>query len=280
MFEVITDSTEVAHVYTRVFKDLEDLTLVDIQYKEKLTQRRIDHIGLDKALQIVTSDRVFVLYGFDSQERLMSDPRFVALMGYKNVGYIRAPFRIQEVREMYQQLKDGTKPEDRLAQELFRVEMVDRGVATLKHDHKYAMTNPERMEGWLAKAHGLGFEGTDDEVVSAVFAWERKTAGQFVGQFFEGVFVDVYGTLLKADETLNEAVKEKVIELAAGKSITIWTDSDLRIIATKLRSLGLGWKLVSKFDFQWAEVEIAIDDLPQAEFEQQFGVKVRQYHQV
>jgi|GEM_PF-5488110 len=73
----------------------------------------------------------------------------------------------------------------------------------------------------------------------------------------------------------NKEVKKQTEELAGLRPITAWTDGDLQIITPKLRRLGIGWKIISKFEMAGAEVEKVIDNLSLEEFIKLYRIKVR-----
>jgi hypothetical protein len=282
--EVIDDDVATAEAFKRALGEkMPDAIMVDVSYIEQVGQRRIDYRGLDVALQKAKTGAIVILYGFDNplDSRLARDIRFIGLIGMRNVAYVQVPqTRLPQIVEIYEQIKSSTKVADPMAVQMMRLELTDRAVASLKHDWKYAEANPDRRVTWFDRARDAGFSGEEDEIVEAVFGWQRQTSGLFDGQFFPGVFVDVMGTLINPDGTLTESVKQMVETLAINRPVTVWTDSELAEITPKLRALGINWKIISKFEMAGAEVEEVIDDLPTGEFSRLYGIKFRNYHQV
>lgn len=280
MIEIV-DEEIVASTLTGTYGEkLPDAILINVHYISSPQGRRSANHGLDVALERAHEGRPIVLYGFQTKADMMNDPRFVALMGRKNVAYVRSPLTPDEVISAYAELQRSGKTDDELAQDLLRLEEVDRGVARLRHDLGRAEENPTAMTAWLELARNLGFTGTQDEIVSTVHGWQPQNSGLFEGRFFEGVFVDVQGTLLASDGTLNGEVVKQTEELAAGRPITVWTDADLKAIVPQLRKLGIEWKIISKFEMAGAEVDEVIDDLTPEEFEQQYRIQFRRYHKI
>lgn len=134
---------------------------------------------------------------------------------------------------------------------------------------------------WFDRARTLGFSGSEEEIVTAVTAWSRQTSGMHAGNSFPGLFIDVQGTLLAEDNTLNQDVVTLAEQaVARGEAVTVWTDGDLALLAPLLRGLGVTYDIVSKFDFHGAEVAAAVDDLSYEEFQKRYGISVVHFSQI
>lgn len=284
LVEVIDDNASMIHAFGRALgEQFDNLVVVNAcVIPDGKDGHRTDYKGLDIAFKQAQQGKSVILYGFESENAMMRHTKFMELMGMKNVGYIRAPFLLEDLRKICAYITSGTKIEDVVAQALGAEDRKERLMSRLVHDEKYIDGRGQQYkETWFELARGIGFGGTDEEVRTSVLNWKRQTKGRFAGQYFPGVFIDIYGTLLNTDGSLNQVVKDKVeADLADKYPITLWTDSDLKETAKILTQLGVSWKLVSKFDFAGAEVEIAFDDLSPLEFEQQYQIKVRKFFQV
>ena len=149
----------------------------------------------------------------------------------------------------------------------------------LRHD----LHHPERRAEVIARGRTeAGLEGADDEVAEIIRSYVAPDSkGRFAGQFLSGIFCDVEGTLLRDDDTVNQAVLANLERLEGeGREITLWTGGDLKKVRPRLHDVGIFYTLVSKHDFRGAEVEVAIDDLSQADFEQEYGITAKQYLQM
>ncbi len=234
--------------------------------------------GIDQVKRYADDPKLFVvLMSFLNAEAIAErGPEFAGLLSYANVAFARLP-DVGEAVRVYRELKSGSKKEDALGKRLFEIENIDRTVSILRHDLHYAEENAKKMQSWLTQAREAGFSGSPQEIVAAVRNWKRATAGKCEGQYFGGLFVDFQGTLVK-DGVVQKAVLEKVRRLAAGRSITVITDSDLQEVRKTLAGLGL--PVASKFDLKGAELETVVDDLSQKEFRATYGIVPRQFIRV
>ena len=90
-----------------------------------------------------------------------------------------------------------------------------------------------------------------------------------------GVFCDIQGTLLDYGA---EKINEEVLEMLEGyekegKAINLWTGGDVEEFRTKIRKLGIKYRVLSKYDFENRTVEIAIDDQPEKKILKDYGIK-------
>ncbi len=280
MIEVI-DDTVVGPVIKKIFQDdMPDAIFILTAYKANQTDKRASLHGLDVALERAATGRPIILYGLESEKHLVQDSRFVAAVGKKNVRYIKEPFCREDVHVLYASIKKENKTEDTLAFEILAIQKLEQAISVLRHELGHVQHDSKKMLVWLSKARELGFKGNKTTVIRAVNDWKRSTKGVFNGKYFPGVFIDVQGTLLNSDGTLNQAILTKARKWAVNRPITIWTDGDLQDLTPCLRALGIEWKIVSKFDFAGAEVEEVIDDFTAKEFLATYNIVARQYTQV
>lgn len=243
--------------------------------------------GVDVAYDRAQKGEKVVLYCYFREEAMAPQlkdsarlARFTALMNMPNARYMEAPFTLDTfkatVSDMYDSASIGN-PAVVAAQENT---IFERSMSILRHDLKYVLDGSNRFPDWYDRARALGFSGTDGQIVSAVQSWHRTTAGMLAGQSFDGLFVDVQGTIIREDGTLNTEVMKMIEEAQGSGPVTVWTDGDLKKITEQLRALGVTLPVVSKFDFNGATVERAIDDKSQDEFVSLYGVTARSFLQV
>lgn len=209
---------------------------------------------------------------------IIESPYWHALRGLKNVA-IRSMSSLEESVKELNALPTEAIVTDPLAVAL--AEKMPKGnmaLTTVKHSYKYANDGEEQHQRWRAEASGLFGDLPEEELVRLTLETETESFPVlFEGMHFPDFFVDVEGTLL-VDGQLNQDVARRIKEEeAAGSPITIWTGGDAISFGQQLWGMKLPWKVVSKYYLRGTTVRLAIDDLPQPEFEKEFGIKVEEY---
>lgn len=244
--------------------------------------------GLDEALQLAAAGTPVVALSIMGEHghRLEADDfRWHAMLAYTHILYRDG---IATIKDMCQYLEEALQlpigVRDPLALRLLEVGLIEDILGTLAHDLPHAERGgDETLEEWTAKARVLlGQVHTLAELKQWVMERDLSSipSGPFTGESFPDVCVDVEGTLFDSEGNLRADVVEQVKAEAMNRPVTIWTGGMVKIMAKKVREAGLHWKMVSKHQMRDATVAVAIDDLPQAEFEATYGITVERYIQV
>jgi hypothetical protein len=279
--EIFDDIPGFGEALKRAFGEEIDAYVVNVHFKESEDDYRYQMKGLDVAAKLDPTKKPIILFSVLEEKELMAIPRFRALIGRRRIGFIKVPFKLNDFRALYQKLLKDTKTEDAVAIELAQLEERDRKMRILKHDLK-PWLNVERLAKIIQKAREeVGLVGSDEEIVEQIRKYEQPSKKQmFSGKNWPGVFCDVEGTLLVEDKVNQKALKLLENFAKEGKPITLWTGGDPEEIQKKLFQKEITWKVVSKYDFEGAKVEIAIDDEPQAEFEKKYRIKPEKFIQI
>lgn len=246
-------------------------------------QVRANMGSLDIALQKASAGERVVLASFIPTNRLCDNPRWQAAIAYENVSFVELPLRGKEVADSIQEAAElpvGLK--DRLAVDLLTVQKEISEISQLEHNYKHAQREGgERLIQWVAQAEALCGTGTPEELYERVkLAKDEKrqaTPAPFAGNKYNGVFVDVEGTLVDENGTIRPSVVAQVEKVAQGRPVTIWTGGGPDRYRAVLRKAGLTWKIVDKSLLDGTTVATAIDDLSAEELRQKYGVIVTEY---
>jgi len=103
--EVVDDQAMTDALKSAFEDDLPDAVFVNVHYIGSPHGTSMDFEGLDIALIKVKEGRPIILYGVETQSWMMRDSRFADILTKSNVAYIQAPFRHENVRMIYRQLK-------------------------------------------------------------------------------------------------------------------------------------------------------------------------------
>ncbi len=259
-----------------------NITMISACYRSSEQQFLQNFHGIEVAAERIREGEKVVLWA-PVPASLIEKKRgaeFTRLVENKNFVYLEAPFTQDNFVNAANQLLAGTKVVNVAAAATADLSIRERAIVTLRHGNVDHDRYPSDPDAFLAQAKELGFTGTVEEVRDQLRTWKRATDGSLSGQSFPGLFVDVQGTLLREDGTLNEEIV-KLAELATAEGpVTVWTDGKLDKIIPQLRNLGVTYPVVSKFDFHGATVEKAIDDKPQDEFTYLYGITVGSFLQV
>jgi hypothetical protein len=268
-----------------------ELNLVLAEYKEP-GFARTDYKGLDIALSLKPQEAPIILCSFMPEnyflENESTSSKYQALMAKKRVGYLRLPFDTDQFLLKYNELLNDNKEEDLLAIEINNIEILQNEMGTIRHSIGH-LTNADKDSDYskvrIAKAlidgRKIGLSGSDEEVIDQImnFNYQPISNSYMVGKFFPGVFCDVENTLLINGEVNSEILN--ILNIQSRKNIiNLWTGGDLKEIKKILLKNHITWKLVSKYSFAGAEIESAIDDEDYSTFQEKYGVKVRNYHQI
>ena len=249
-----------------------DIAMIE---SDRRMQEIVDEIEADK-------ERPVIFYSFDSQECLEMRGHPASRLFYRSdVGFVKVPVQLIELKKLYDILVSGKKIANPAAEAFFGIKAKKNLISILLHDFSYEHLRPIVME--KAKRE-FGFTGSEDEIekqlrlaqggeadLAEIKGWKGKT--------FPGVFCDIEGTLFFEDK-----IKDKVLEMlkkyADTKPVTLWSGGDLEEIKKKLVANGIVYPLVSKGTFKGCSVEIVIDDLPQDYFQEKYKIYSREYIQI
>lgn len=264
--------------------------IVQLEQKTNAYETRQSLAGLEIALEVAKEGVPVIILGFLSHEMIVTGSKSVewfAVMGYPNVEFCRLPATPLEVSSAIVKIQSCDRFTDPLAIALLGVKQIKNLVGQLRHDISYALRSAEAMEQWVNNARQLfGEAKTQTELlalaeVAEAAKWDTQLQeNQLAGQVFTDVCVDVEGTLLDAEGNLRESVIAFVLEKANGGPITVWTGGDVELLTSKLRSVGVYWKIVSKHAMRNATVRVIIDDQPEVVFVNEYGIACQEYIQV
>ncbi len=248
---------------------------------------RTDFLGLDFALSLNVKFPI-IFCSFLSEvhfAQLGFGEKFLALIAKKGTGFLRLPFTNEELLEKYHELLHDDKEEDLLAIEINRVNTYQSTMARIQHKVQGRLGRTDNdskltVASAVVDARNFGLTGTDEEIIQLIKDYEYKPQSSFyAGKFFPGVFVDIEGTILNGGE-LNKDILNQVKEFAGKKPITLWTGGEIKSLIPILISHGIFWKVVSKYDFAGAEVEVAFDNENQEMIQKKYGVSIREFVQI
>ena len=255
------------------------LVNADIEFLEssKRMEEIIDEIEADK-------ERPIIFYSFDQQEKLEMRGHLASRLFYRSdVGFIKMPAELAELKKLYDFLVSGRKIANSAAEAFFYLGVKRNVLGTLLHDFWSVNLRPKVLE--KAKAEfGVEWKEEDGEdefrkKIKTIKSSPITRVKERKGKTFPGVFCDVEGTLF-VEKKLKKEVLEKLKNFAEVKPVTLWTGGDLEEIKKKLVANGVKYPLVSKYAFEGCEVEIVIDDFAKEEFEKRYKIYSHEYVQV
>ena len=240
---------------------------------------------LDIILNVVEEGKPVIFYGFFSESSLrLSGNKAVQYFYRKNTGYCQIPFNLTDVAVVYKDIRDGKKIENRGAMFAAKIGFRNNLVGILLHDLHPGKDVTKPME----KAEKeFGIAGSLEEVrrqLEEIRSEKGETTPikNLIGdEIIEGVFCDIEGTIFTSTGEVNEKVLQMLEKEEGKRAVSIWTGGDVKEFQKKLYRLEVKkFPVLSKYSFRGCEVEIAIDDLSQDEFEKRYGIKVHKYIQV
>ena len=248
---------------------------------------RQDITGLDDALVHAPSGIPMIMLGWFSPTMLKyaEDPRWHAALGYPNVVFRRLPEGLEGIAAALEEATEKKRPADPLAIALLTAKTVERETGILQHDlYHVEKVGGERMARWEERARKLFGDKSQAELIEAVKQSHEglRTDGQFAGQVFPDVCIDVEGTLFVGDGAFRESTLARARERASLESrpITVWTGGDMETARKMIRAAGIPYKLVSKQILRGAAVGVVFDDMPREAFSKEYGVSCTDYEQV
>lgn len=229
----------------------------------------------------VSNERPIIFYSFYNQEQLEKRDHPASRLFYtSDVGFVKTPVELVELKKLYDLLISGNKIANPAAEAFFGIKGKKNLIGILLHDFSHKNLRSKVLE--KAKKE-FGFEGSEYEVENQLrFAQgglaDLAEAEGWKGKTFPGVFCDIEGTLFFENKIKNE-VFDMLKKYAETKPVTLWSGGDLREIKKKLVANGVVYPLVSKDQFKGCTVEVAIDDLPQGYFEERYKIYSCEYIQ-
>ena len=204
------------------FKGLENIALVNI-----------DGIGVDKTESLVRKDsnKEFIIYSFQSEDKLKSDnPKVALLLAKDNVKFLRLPFTPDDLIRTINSEVIETKDSEQNLQEIQDKEILNKTSYLLHKIHISSIeqfdTLPENEARNLpsliseAKEYFPALENkTDREIVEFLLQIRQNVPEVMKGQNIEGVYCDIEGTLFNGEE-LNQDTLNTLKDLESqGKKI-------------------------------------------------------------
>jgi len=236
--------------------------------------------GLDISLKLAREGKRVLMIGWQTPAAYASAPLWHACIEMPNVVFAQLPVGAAEIKALLiDDINSG--PADPLALRLLEMSDEVDVLRVLKHNANYIEQRDEDAQlHFLTNAKKLFGDLSLEELKTAVNEAEADTpVSACAGEEFPDVFVDIEGTLLQNGE-LNQALLEKINELAATHPITVWSGGDLKQLEPQLRSLGITYKVASKHALRGAKAAMAFDDMPYDQFIAEYGITVDQYIQV
>lgn len=166
----------------------------------------------------------------------------------------------------------------------FNAKTIEQSVGVILHD-MYPGKSAEGIRRAMARAEEeFGIVGTEDEVRKQLEDLREKIkSGRFVeaeitgdDTVIPGVFCDVEGTLICEDQLIPGRIEMLANYVKTGP-VTLWTGGSMGRLGSLLATLGVPYPVVSKYDYQGKTVEVAIDDLPEAEIEKEYGIRAKKF---
>lgn len=229
-----------------------------------------------------------IFYGFDSEVSLRLHGHDVAPWFYsKNAAYFQAPFEIVDMIDMYDKIKKGKKIENKAVIFAAKSKYKHTLVGRLLHDIYPGKYGCE--EGLKLAEKEFGIKGTIEEVRTLLEKLQSVEATgdiskEIGNEILPGVFCDIEDTLLSSDRSAVKSVVLTALEIAEKehkKPITLWTGGDVEEMTRLLFQFGIKqYPVVSKGVFRGCQVEIAFDDMPYNEFKMQYGIEVKDFHNI
>jgi len=281
--EVIADPV-IAEPLQALGVGMPDAIIVDIHCRIDGTRASSCH-GLDAAIQRVDSRQPIILMSWFPRSHFNLDRKLHYLLGHLNCEFVRLPANMDDIRDAYGNIKYALSPaaddeheycDDKLCLALLDLRDQQSEQKVLLHDLANARRNGQMAE-WLIRAREAEYVGSDEEIIAAVESNSLPKYTPFIDRSFRGSFVDLDGTLFKKGELDQETLK--LVKSLPGR-ITLWTGGELELWAKMCREHGLPWKVMSKWLFQGAKVEVAIDDQSLDELTRTYGFTAERFRQV
>ena len=230
--------------------------------------------GVDIALRLLHANPeiVVILFTFAPAKLVAKqNDKFNVVLRHDNVIFLQLPMNPATLEEDIKKAWENRPVTDPSA----TVQYATYQASVLMHGIKFDFLNPksdqERSEmGKVAEQGRKIFKSkagaSDSEVLEFMDQLRHNREEVAKGKESPGVFCDIEGTIL-VDGQINSKVANLLNEFSkGGKSVFLWTDGDMEILAPILHNLGVRYPILRKMDFAGSVVEIAIDDLDQYTF--------------
>ncbi len=217
-----------------------------------------------------------LLYGVLPMEYLRrKKPEIDIVLKHDNVRLMEIPFRFEDLATAFQ------KPNEVSMQGYTATDEAKKYISHIFHDLKYvpnwdtpAAYGNAKFQSIMEKVKEYfpSFAQCEPAIIIEFLKSVSDSREEVMkGVKLSGVYCDVEGTVL-----VEGKVNEKVVAMLAryegqGKTIMLWSDGDIKVLAETLANLGITYPLTSKFDHAGAIAEIVIDD--QDEFT--FGARTK-----
>jgi hypothetical protein len=206
------------------------------------------------------------------------------LLVQKDVVFGRLPLKMMETIALCQDIWSGKAVAKSIELMQFNAETIQQSVGVILHDMHPGKSVEAITRAMRSANEEFGFAGTEDEVRKQLENLrEEVTSGRFVEDSIAknkgvvaGVFCDVEGTLICEDQLIPGRL-EMLAEYAKTGEVSLWTGGDTERIGALLAELGVTYPLLSKYDFAGETVEIAIDDMLEAEIEKIYSIRAEQF---
>jgi len=259
---------------------LNNLTLIDVNTVLNPKQIMLDRTDFASAQKIVNDpQRIVILISMMKEDYLMENNEyFRVLMAYPNVGFVDS-LTLKKIPHVYVKLVSGQKEKDEDAIAFFETRQKEKAISVLRYNLDYALMEESRRQEWFKQANSLGFEGDEEQIIKQVRRWLPRADGFLQDKFFEGIFVDAYGTLFDSDWRLNAVVKSAIDELVAllQKKVFIISDSEKWLVEKKKAEYGVTWEFLSKYDLKGTILETVVDNLLEEDFLSQHDICALRY---
>lgn len=175
------------------------------------------------------AERPIIFYSFDNQERLEMRGHPASRLFYRSdVGFMKIPVELVEMKKLYDLLISGKKIANPAAEAFFGIKAKKNLISILLHDFSHKDLRPKVLEKSKKK---FGFEGSEDEIENQLRSAQEEEgdlteAEGWKGKTFPGIFCDIEGTLFFDNKIKNE-VLEMLKNFAELKPVTLWTGGDL-----------------------------------------------------
>lgn len=279
--------TGIISAFKRYFKyvtpelDTVNLVLIDINFRDLSTDSYVDKKGFSIAKRYADDTKnTVVLFGFETERTLRNDGRFMGLMAYPNVDFLRLSPEMAILISKIYDLRAGKKIGNPAVQASFGIAVQKHIIPTLRHDLYHAKENPEKLKLWMARAREIGLIGSEEQIFKTIELWEKREqeiAGPLEGREFPGVFIDLKGTLVQGNGRPREEVIAMAREYAKTRPVTIISDSDPKEVLSTLEELKLNFPFLSKTDLKGTTLEIIVDDMTEEKFISINKIQPRQY---
>ncbi len=231
----------------------------------------------------------YLLIGIDPVQHIWIDKKYAPLIIPISKGYNVVYADISEVSNLSKFLQlltycDLSKYENLALLREKGEESLQQVIRIIKHDAKGDKEKEEEMiRSYLSS---IGVEASNIDKVL------EEPLTTYKPDYYPGTFCDIQDTLLvvdwkaskKAGELkyrINEDVLHMLYEEARRGPVNLLTGGDVRkwakIVSEVEDAHLIRFPILSKYTFEGCKVQKVIDDLPEEEFEERYGIEVEEY---